>query len=486
MRAWILKGQTQMVAALFACCWLVPQVADCQESVLSNVRTSSIPVSNIPLPIAVSIPAQKPTSALFSDREILVTAWQISPKILSAGTQKSVQTKSVSANDITAPERRELPPCETQIVKVSVNSSQNAGSDPSSRNTLPVQQEMVRVQWNIDSESDYLQSDNPQIVNRTADPAQADDCPFVDWNSNKIVGSSQELSIEFCSEVVDGEISPGKAQLASCEIGDSRDQNRESVAELRSLLPMPEPEPEVTYMGELNQLLQGSSNWLFANEQLLDLSPEEGTTAAVSYLDDLNALVGIEAVGSPDAHHAHRHITATAQQGQSENAQSSVAPTPNTSARPYTSIAPDQRCNGVEGVGISALFQSMSSIRVNGLSTAPPVQPRQSATLTAQLERPVDVACQYMDPFSPAYYSTPPRFGAHRPSRDTHVLMHQPLYFEDANLERCGQTSGCLTTACSSVHFATSIAFVPFHMAVEHPHSCVPSLPDCPTCHSFE
>lgn len=483
MRAWILKGQTQLVAALFASsCWLVPQVADCQESVSSNLTMSSIPVSNFPLPIAVSTPAQKPTSAIFSDQENLVTACQISPKTLNVGTQKSVQTKSVCPDCITAPEHVDLPPCETPNVKVSANSSQNAGSDPS-RSAFPVHQETVRVPWSIESESDNPQLDKPETVNRTDDPVQAAYCPFVDWNSNETVDSSQELAIEFCSESVAGEISAGKSQLASCENGDSQERNLESDAELRSLLPMPEPQAEVSYLAELDQLLQGSSNWLFANEALLDLSPEEGSTAAVSYLDDLNALVGIDAVASP---HAYRLNTATALRGQSGSAQSSVPRMPNTSGSPYTSIAPDERCNGVEGAGVSALFQSMSSIRVNGLSTAPPVQPRQSATLTAELKRPIDEACQYMDPYSPAYYSTPSRFGAPRPSRDTLVLMHQPLYFEDANLERCGQTSGCLTTAYSAVHFATSIAFAPYHMAVEHPHSCVPSLPDCPTCHSFE
>lgn len=478
MRAWILKGQTRLLTALFASgCCLLPQIADCQESVVSNVTTASIPVSKIPLPIAVSMPEQKPTSAIYSGHEILVTEWQISPRSLNVGTQKTVQTKFVSADWTSAPERVELPSSESSFVLLSAISSRNEGSHPS-RNPMPVDQNFVRVPWSIESESD-----NAETMNRTAAAYHAEYCPMVLWNSGPTADSSPESEIGFCTELVAGEISTGKAQLVPCENCDSQELNLESLAELRRLLPKPEPQAEVTYLAELNQLLQGSSNWLYANEGLLDLSPEEGSAAAISYLDDLNALVGIEAVASPDAQCLNTAITL---QGQSENSQRSVPPTPNSSAKPYTSIAPDQRCNGVEGVGVSALFQSMSSIRVNGLSTAPPVQPRQSATTTAQLERPVDEACQYMDPYSPAYYSTPARFGAQRPYRDTHVLMHQPLYYEDANLERCGQTSGCMTTACSAVHFATAIAFSPYHMAVEHPASCVRSLPDCPTCHSFD
>ncbi len=481
MRAWKLKGQTQLLAALFTSgCWLLPQIADSQESVVSNVTIASIPMSNIPVSIAVSPPEQKPTSAIFSDDEVPVTEWQINPKLLNTGIQKSVQTKCLSDDSISAPERVELPLSKSPLVLLQAISSQNAGTNPS-RNATPVKQEFVRVQWSIESESD-----NPETVNRTAAPSQAEHCPDVPLNSGGTQDSSQEFAIGLCSDLVAGDISTGKAPLASSENGQSqelKELNLESLAELRSLLPMPEPAAEVTYLAELNQLLQGSSNWLYANEGLLDLSPEEGSTAAITYLDDLNALLGIQAVASPNAQCLN---TATALRGQSENAQSNVISTPNSSANPYTSIAPDQRCNGVEGVGVSALFQSMSSIRVNGLSTAPPVQPRQSETPTAQLERPDDVACQYMDPRSAAYYSTPPRYGAPRPCRDTHVLMHQPLYYEDANLERCGRTCGCITTAVSAVHFATAIAFSPYHMAVEHPASCVRSLPDCPTCHSFD
>lgn len=478
MRAWKLKGQTQLLAALLTSgCWLAPQVADCHEPVASNMTTESIPVSNIPLPIAVSTPEQKPTSAIFSDQEIIVTEWHINAETLNAGTQKSVQTIYVSIDCISAPESVELPPCESPVVKVSALSSRNGDANPS-RNAFPAHQEIVGVQWSIESQSDDLKT-----VNHTAARFQAEYCPFVLWDSEETTGSSQESEVGFCSELIAGEIATAKSQLSSFENSVSPELNSESLAELRKLLPMPEPEAEVTYATELNQLLQGSSNWLFANEGLLDLTPEEGSTAAVSYLDDLNALVGIEAVASSNIQYLN---TAAAQQAQSENAQSNVPPTTNKSAKPYTSIAPDQKCSGVNGSGVSPLFQSISSIRVNGLSTAPPVQPRKSATLTAELERPVDEACQYMDSYSPAYYTTPERYGAPRPCRDTHVLLHQPLYYEDANLERCGQTSGCMTTAVSAVHFATAITFSPYLMAVEHPASCVRSLPDCPTCHSFD
>jgi hypothetical protein len=64
-------------------------------------------------------------------------------------------------------------------------------------------------------------------------------------------------------------------------------------------------------------------------------------------------------------------------------------------------------------------------------------------------------------------------------------LWHNPLYFEDPNLERCGQTKACLTTLSSAVHFTTMLALTPYLTTVDHPRDCVQALPDCPTCHSF-
>ncbi|MGV2335729.1 MAG UNVERIFIED_CONTAM: hypothetical protein LVR18_16965 [Planctomycetaceae bacterium] len=65
----------------------------------------------------------------------------------------------------------------------------------------------------------------------------------------------------------------------------------------------------------------------------------------------------------------------------------------------------------------------------------------------------------------------------HRSSaRDTYAFHHQPLYFEQANLERCGKSWGCLTTAVSVTHFAASTVMLPWQMAV------LPPAPRCEHC----
>jgi hypothetical protein len=68
-----------------------------------------------------------------------------------------------------------------------------------------------------------------------------------------------------------------------------------------------------------------------------------------------------------------------------------------------------------------------------------------------------------------------------RAMRNLYPFSHQPLYFEQANLERCGTSYGCLTSAASCVHFTASAAMLPWQIAVSPPCSKVRSLGDCAT-----
>ena len=80
---------------------------------------------------------------------------------------------------------------------------------------------------------------------------------------------------------------------------------------------------------------------------------------------------------------------------------------------------------------------------------------------------------------------TPEPWRRGHPSRNTFALRHQPLYFEDPNLERCGQSAGCLTEAVNVVHFAGRIPLMGYLAGSNPPSTCVRALPDCPTCKSF-
>lgn len=70
-------------------------------------------------------------------------------------------------------------------------------------------------------------------------------------------------------------------------------------------------------------------------------------------------------------------------------------------------------------------------------------------------------------------------------SRNTYPIRYRPLYFEDPNMERCGETGGCLTEVKSIAHFAGRIPLLPYMMASDSPHKCVRALPDCPACQQF-
>lgn len=75
--------------------------------------------------------------------------------------------------------------------------------------------------------------------------------------------------------------------------------------------------------------------------------------------------------------------------------------------------------------------------------------------------------------------------GGVRPARNRHRICYQPLYFEDANLERCGHSHGVFTDALSAAHFFGRVPMVPYLLTAQPPERCVAALPDCPVCHRF-
>ncbi len=232
-----------------------------------------------------------------------------------------------------------------------------------------------------------------------------------------------------------------------------------------------------SYLTELDELIIGeSSSWLFAKPASAETAQQDPSRAvAATYLDELNSLVKSDGRGSVDTVSSSWHRTVAMQEAHAGES------TPRTLKETFRSISPAPVCNPLGGMEISSCFQPLSSIRIAGLSTNPPTTSKGSV----ELKRPEpNEACAYLSDSTPGYYLAAP-YGVRRPSRNTHTLIHHPLYFEDPNLERCGRSRGCMTTAVSSVHFATTIAFLPYLAIAKCPNSCVTALPDCPTCHSF-
>ena len=69
-------------------------------------------------------------------------------------------------------------------------------------------------------------------------------------------------------------------------------------------------------------------------------------------------------------------------------------------------------------------------------------------------------------------------------------FCHRPSYFQELNLERCGQLDceryGCMQNAFSSLWFLTNAALLPYRIASQSPCECVGAYGDCPTCQRYD
>ena len=221
--------------------------------------------------------------------------------------------------------------------------------------------------------------------------------------------------------------------------------------------------------------------WLQTAEPLLDLRPGEPIPGAPTYLDDLQALIPTPAAPAPEA-----VVLLTTDDWQpTETVPVAAKADPDREA--YV-IPPAPDCPVVGGASVAELFTPLSRVTVTGTSTAPPSRPVDDADTDdglEDLERPEDLACVYLGDAAPGYYSLPPQTHVTSPFRDTVRIRHRPLYFSDPNLELCGQTQGCLTTARAASLFFAQTVLLPYQMGRLSPCSCVEALPDCPTCSQF-
>ncbi|TWT67170.1 hypothetical protein [Allorhodopirellula solitaria] len=77
------------------------------------------------------------------------------------------------------------------------------------------------------------------------------------------------------------------------------------------------------------------------------------------------------------------------------------------------------------------------------------------------------------------------------PPQRVHITFyHQPTYYQELNLERCGRLDceccGCLQNLSSSIWFVGNTLMLPYRAASQPHCQCVPSYGDCPTCHQYD
>lgn len=68
------------------------------------------------------------------------------------------------------------------------------------------------------------------------------------------------------------------------------------------------------------------------------------------------------------------------------------------------------------------------------------------------------------------------------PNRYPIAALHNPLYFQETNLERCGITWGCAQTATSAVDFFANAFMLPYRIAKQPWCRVEQSRLDCQTC----
>lgn len=271
------------------------------------------------------------------------------------------------------------------------------------------------------------------------------------------------------------------------------------LAQLELLVQPLAPQPvemEVNALPELNEILSEGVPWVLTREPLLDLNPgaPEPASTPPQYLVDLYALVEEVSPAAQQRAEGNRQMAQVARIAKLPPGRAFLyppAPPPTAERAPHQNVSISTLtrtdCESYGDVpvagGADALFRPINTLQLSGMSSDPPAYLQ---TALDDQKLPTDDACQYMQTSAPSFYYPSPRFGFRRAPRNPARFCHNPLYFEDPNLERCGESYGCFTNAHSTILFSARLFFLPYLVASNCPRSCVPALPDCPTCHSLD
>jgi hypothetical protein len=205
------------------------------------------------------------------------------------------------------------------------------------------------------------------------------------------------------------------------------------------------------YLTELQTLTDGSRPWVRLNDNFAAAAPKQIAEAQPAWFRELQSLEQRAGVGP-------------------------VAPAVASGVIQVSASSLDGTSQPPASAELSSLFPKLSE-----LTLTPAMAKSDEARKAAIRERSAarsstDVSAWFSTRVDGDSYTGP----VHRTSaRDTYAFHHQPLYFEQANLERCGKSWGCLTTAVSVTHFAASTVMLPWQMAVSPPCSTVRTLRDC-------
>jgi hypothetical protein len=128
---------------------------------------------------------------------------------------------------------------------------------------------------------------------------------------------------------------------------------------------------------------------------------------------------------------------------------------------------------------------------VDPFTVVPRLKPLSDIQVTLSPAPPTDVTASSQEPVfrgtAEQYFATkgsvflaPRSWPQRTPEAAAYQFYSRPLWFEDANVERCGQTVGCLQPVCSGTYFFANTLLMPYRFAAEPQCATVPQKQFCP------
>lgn len=231
----------------------------------------------------------------------------------------------------------------------------------------------------------------------------------------------------------------------------------------------------MTYLDELRELGERETDWIQSSVVTQQkVTPDFDSSASLIetqpiYLTELEQMADRQSYG----------MQLPSMKMVSERNQSIIDATNDLIAQTDAGYSPKvEGDKGDAGDQMESLFPSLSKISVAGGSTR--------TNRPKDVQTPKNLAAVHMESLIPGEYVMGPVVGVSAPSRYPLCFQHNPLYFEDPNLERCGVSQGYCTTAYSAAKFVGQTIGLPYLVIATPPKTCMASLGDCPTCAEFD
>lgn len=153
--------------------------------------------------------------------------------------------------------------------------------------------------------------------------------------------------------------------------------------------------------------------------------------------------------------------------------------TPETPPKPAPTQSIDGRTPGAADVDFDPFdvvpqLKAMSDIAVT-LDPSPPVPTDATAAEPAF----TGTAAEYFASQGSTFLA-PHHWPQRTPEAAAYQFCSRPLWYEDANVERCGETAGCLQPVVSGTYFFANSLLLPYRFAAEPQCTAVPQKQFCP------